>query len=69
VAKSQQCGVSVPRRYQPAVNFFGPRRTKFGRHCGLSTPSSFSSGSRHKSAAMAISASIRASWAPWLIND
>ena len=64
----RKCGeVTAMRRdrhHQLAGNFVRPRSTKVGRHCGLSALSSFSSGSRRKSVAIAISASIRASWAP-----
>src|SRR5258707_1269763 len=50
--------------YQLAGSRFRPRNTKVGRHSGLSASSSRSSGSRRNKVEMAISASIRASWAP-----
>ena len=49
---------------QLAGSRFRPRSTKVGRQSGFSTSSMRRSGSRRSKVAMAISASMRASWAP-----
>jgi hypothetical protein len=63
VAKSQR-HPAEEWRPQLAGSRFTPRSAKVGRHSGFSASSSRRSGSRRSSVEIAISASMRASWAP-----
>ena len=57
-------GIQVDHNHQLAGSLFRPRSTKVGRHSGSSASSSRRFGRRRNRVAMAISLSIRASWAP-----
>ena len=67
-ARRSQCsvadGIQVDHNHQLAGSLFRPRSTKVGRHSGFSASSSRRFGRRRNRVAMAISLSIRASWAP-----
>jgi hypothetical protein len=67
-ARRSQCsvadGIQVDHNHQLAGSLFRPRSTKVGRHSGSSASSSHRFGRRRNGVAMAISLSIRASWAP-----